>query len=120
MQWPLTSQSHGCFSQREQLVFHYRSNSRHSYTDLTVDNQNLIPDGNTSTKKFEWVPPHALEEFFRIKGGEAGPLRRADHPGHVVHGTEQPNLKKVFVCEIFSFSKSKMSDDKMSKFKLIT
>jgi hypothetical protein len=27
MQWPLTSQSHGSFSQREQLVFCYSSNS---------------------------------------------------------------------------------------------
>jgi hypothetical protein len=27
MQWPLTSQSHGSVSQREHLVFHYRSNS---------------------------------------------------------------------------------------------
>jgi hypothetical protein len=27
MQWPLTSQSHGSVSQKEQLVFHYRSNS---------------------------------------------------------------------------------------------
>jgi hypothetical protein len=27
MQWPLTSQSHGSFSQSEQLVFHYSSNS---------------------------------------------------------------------------------------------
>jgi hypothetical protein len=27
MQWPLTSQSHGSDSQREQLVFHYGSNS---------------------------------------------------------------------------------------------
>jgi hypothetical protein len=27
MQWPLTSQSHGSVSQREQLVFHYGSNS---------------------------------------------------------------------------------------------
>jgi hypothetical protein len=27
MQWPLTSQSHGSFSQREQLAFCYRSNS---------------------------------------------------------------------------------------------
>jgi hypothetical protein len=28
MQWPLTSQSHGSFSQREQLVFRYGSNSK--------------------------------------------------------------------------------------------
>jgi hypothetical protein len=27
MQWPLTSQSRGSLSQREQLVFHYGSNS---------------------------------------------------------------------------------------------
>jgi hypothetical protein len=27
MQWPLTSQSHSSVSQREQLVFHYGSNS---------------------------------------------------------------------------------------------
>jgi hypothetical protein len=27
MQWPLTSQSHGSVSQREQLVFRYGSNS---------------------------------------------------------------------------------------------
>jgi hypothetical protein len=23
MQWPLSSQMHGCFTQREQYVFHY-------------------------------------------------------------------------------------------------
>jgi hypothetical protein len=36
MQWPLTSQSHGSVSQREQLVFHYGSNStpRHIHVDL--------------------------------------------------------------------------------------
>jgi hypothetical protein len=32
MQWPLTSQSHGSFSQRKQLVFHYGSNSTPYWT----------------------------------------------------------------------------------------
>jgi hypothetical protein len=31
MQWSQTSQSHGSFSQREQLVFHYGSNSTYNY-----------------------------------------------------------------------------------------
>jgi hypothetical protein len=31
MQWPLTSQPHGSVSQREQLVFHYGSNSTPTY-----------------------------------------------------------------------------------------
>jgi hypothetical protein len=36
MQWPMTSQSHGSLSQREQLVFHYRSNSTPNF-----ENQNI-------------------------------------------------------------------------------
>jgi hypothetical protein len=39
MQWPLTSQWHGSFSQIEQLVFHYGSNSMpnpYIFIDLSV------------------------------------------------------------------------------------
>jgi hypothetical protein len=35
MQWPLTFQSHGSFSQREQLVFCYGSNSMPNLRILT-------------------------------------------------------------------------------------
>jgi hypothetical protein len=56
---------------------------------------NIDPRGLILQKKLiKFKPLHAFEELFGVKGGEAGSLGGVDHPGHVVHGAKQPNLKR--------------------------
>jgi hypothetical protein len=59
MQWPLTSQSHGCVSQREQLFFCYGSNSMPDCNLLESLPFKTLAEFHRSTRMYILVCSHA-------------------------------------------------------------
>jgi hypothetical protein len=72
MQWPLTSQLRGSVSQREQLVFHYGSNSTPCLQNLPISAfVSLIPMPNL----FLQIPQLPAQRN-RVEGGRGLPVPR--------------------------------------------